>query len=378
MLRNVLSRMCQRENCSSQMSDSPLVEDDGSTLLPRWTPPLAREMPIVSANSWVTPTACFYIFNHSEPFDIDIKKWSVRVGGEVEHPLSLTLRQLKSMHQVEVTNTLECAGNGRAFSNPRVTGVQWERGAVGNAIFRGPRLADILARAKIRKTTKHIIFTGADSASHSEPRFVRSIPIEKALDPQTILATRMNESLLSREHGFPVRVIVPGWIGAASVKRVTALWAAEHEAAGKYMHDSYRLPLDPSAGDAGSFALTSLRVKSIITQPLNGQRVSPGPITIRGVAWAGEAQIARVEISTDAGVSWAAAHLERSRAKYAWRAWEQSWLPLAEGTHEIWARATDSTGQIQPLEPRWNARGYMWNGVDKVAISVTRDQESDI
>jgi sulfite oxidase len=341
----------------------------GGQLVARWSPPLAREMLLSRAATWITPAASFFVFNHSEALAVNAGNWVIRVSGEVERPLTLSLGDIQRLDRVEVTNTLECAGNGRAFFRPKVPGVQWERGAVGNARFQGPRLADVLASARTRKTTRHIIFTGADSPDPSGPQFVRSIPVEKALDSETILATNMNELPLAVERGFPLRVIVPGWIGAASVKRVTAIWASEHEAPGEYMQKSYRLPLDPSAPGGGSFAITSLRVKSMVTEPVAGQPLPAGPFTIRGFAWAGEARIDKVEISTDSGITWHPARLKRSHARYAWTSWDLGWV-FEEGSHEIWARATDSNGQIQPHEPAWNERGYTWNGIDKVTVSV--------
>lgn len=350
---------------------APLQREAGCGLIPRLPSGIALEMPI-SASSLITPTDCFYVFNHSQPDTSDPKCWIISVGGHLAHPQMLSLDQLAKFGQIEVTNTLECAGNGRAFFKPTVPGILWERGAVGNAVFCGPRLADVLALTGILKSAKHIIFTGADSRSPHGPRFIRSIPAEKALDPNTILATSMNGMPLSQEHGSPIRVVVPGWIGAASVKRVTAIIASQSEAEGQDMQASYRLPLMPSGESTGSSrALTSLRVKSIITAPRDREYATEGPIVVRGFAWAGEAEIAAVEISTNLGDSWCPARMGDFRARYAWRSWEYRWLPPHRGEHEIWVKATDTWGETQPLRTAWNPRGYMWNGIDRIRIVVS-------
>jgi len=278
-------------------------------------------MRLSSASSWITPTKCFYVFNHSEVFNIEGHSWTINVSGEVDRTLTLTFSDLLGFQQTRITNTIECAGNGRAFFKPSVPGVQWKSGAVGTAVFQGPHLADVLAAARIRRTAKHIVFTGADSLLPSRQQFTRSIPLEKALNPNTILAILMNGRPLSPRHGFPLRLIVPGWIGAASVKRVIAITASRHEAESEYMQENYRLAMNDSSGPTTSFAITSLRVKSTILHPLNGSISPHYPLIIRGLAWAGEADIAKVEVSTNVGTTWHPAHLEQPYAKYAWRFW---------------------------------------------------------
>lgn len=357
---------------SSTSGSGWLHSNQQCTLIPRWSPPLALEMPISAATSWITPTECFYVFNHSGLFDVDGANWTVKVSGEVDRPLQLTMRDLGRFDQRDIINTLECAGNGRAFFEPKVrAAIQWERGAVGNGVFRGPRLADVLSKAKIRSQAKHIIFRGTDARHDPGIAFVRSIPIEKALGADTVLSTMMNGRPLSIVHGFPLRVIVPGWIGAASVKRLTEIRVSEHEAEGEYMQESYRMTAAPnSESPTGSRAITSLKIKSIISEPANGAYVPRQPVTIRGLAWAGEAQVAKVEVSTDSGLTWHMSHLHESRGKYAWRSWQYSWITSARGKQEIRVRASDTLGQSQPEAPVWNPRGYMWNGIDKIRITV--------
>lgn len=348
-------------------------EDESCALIPRWSPPLALEMPLPAAGSWITPTECFYVFNHGEPFDIAAENWSMAVSGAVDRSVKLSLSDLHRLPQREVINTLECAGNGRVFFKPEVAGVQWERGAVGNATFCGPPLSDVLKLARLRKEARHIAFTGTEAVSQASQAFVRSIPLEKALDPNTILAMTMNGRPLSLAHGFPIRALVPGWIGAASVKRVSQIVVLEGESQGDFMQHAYRLPLDSHAGaepqrDA-SVALTSLPLKSIITQ-ISAPRTSHRSISVSGAAWAGESGISEVEVSTDSGKSWGTARLRRHSHKYAWTLWEYQWTPLQRGQLAILARATDTARKTQPEKPQWNPRGYLWNGFDHAQIMV--------
>lgn len=351
------------------------VEDVPCRLIPRWSPPLAWEMPIDGATSWITPAECFYVLNRAVPPGTNAEKWSLTIAGEVDYPLRLTLKALNRLEQVEVINTLECAGNGRAFFEPQVSGIPWQRGAVGNAVFRGPRLRDVLQHARIRGLAKHVAFIGIDDFQDPKLRFSRSVPLEKALDPDTILATSMNGVALSPEHGFPVRALVPGWIGAASVKRVGAIHMLAHEAPGEFMQDAYRLPFDAgltpftNTKPEATVALTSLRVKSVITKiPETGQVGQP--IMVSGAAWAGECGIFKVEVSPDSGESWHRAALQPVAAKYAWRFWQHSWTPVRSGQYRIAARAIDTESRTQPARPKWNPRGYLWNGVDCAFVRI--------
>jgi DMSO/TMAO reductase YedYZ molybdopterin-dependent catalytic subunit len=352
-----------------------IVEDGPRRLIPRWSPPLALEMPIDGTTLWITPAECFYVLNRAVPFGINAEKWSLTVAGEVDHPLRLTLAALNRLEQVEVINTLECAGNGRAFFEPQVSGIPWRRGAVGNAVFRGPRLCNVLKHARIRDRAKHVEFTGIDDFRDPKLRFSRSVPLEKALDPDTILATSMNGVALSPEHGFPVRALVPGWIGAASVKRVGAIHLLAHEAQGEFMQDAYRLPLDTgltpltNTKPEASVALTSLRVKSVITKIAETGQVGQ-PIMVYGAAWAGESGISKVEVSADSGETWHRAALQPAAARYAWRFWQYSWTPVRSGQYRITAKATDTEGRTQPGRPKWNPRGYLWNGVDFAFVRI--------
>ncbi|HVZ60928.1 MAG TPA: sulfite oxidase [Terriglobales bacterium] len=337
---------------------------------------LDLETPAEYLNSWITPVSHFFVRNHMyEPGSVNATTWSLKISGEVERPLSLTMHDLSRLGRHAVTNTLECAGNGRGLYQPRVPGIQWERGGVGNARFSGPRLRDVLERAGIKSTAKHVVFRGMDGVPGKVPPFVRSIPIEKALDRDTLIATQMNDAVLSKHHGFPARALVPGWIGAASIKWLSEITLSENEFDGNFMKPGYRLPNKPvQPGEAvnvnQTHSITELGVKSIITSPGEGEKVGAKPVVIRGAAWAGEADIIRVEVSIDGGTSWQQARLDGTRARYSWRLWSHAWKPRNSGEHVLMSRAFDSKGRVQPLAPSWNPSGYLYNAADKVNIYV--------
>ena len=334
------------------------------------------EMPPEFANSWITPIPHFFVRNHMfEPTTLERGSWQLSVSGEVDKPLTLKLPDIAVLAPHSVTSTLECAGNGRGFQNPKVPGVQWQRGAVGTAKFSGPRLADILRKAGVRTTGKHVMFRGMDEVPGKVPPFIRSIPIDKAMDSDTLLATHMNGTELPKHHGFPARVLVPGWIGAASCKWITEIKVLDKEFDGNFMKPGYRMPNQPVAPGAtvnpdDTHPVTALNVKSIVAGPLEGARVRKGAVHVHGAAWAGEADVVKVEVSTDGGASWSAALLGKEQSRYAWRLWSYSWKPTQAGEFTIMCRATDSQGRIQPDAAMWNPSGYLYNAVDRVNVHV--------
>lgn len=337
---------------------------------------LDLEMPAEYANSFITPVEHFYVRNHMhEPMTFDPGEWRLSVAGEVEEPLTLTLAELTKMEQHTVINTLECAGNARAFAVPRVPGIQWEKGAVGTGRFRGPRLHDLLERAGVKPTGKHVMFRGLDEVPRKVPPFIRSIPIEKATDGDTLVAVHMNGAALTEHHGFPARALVPGWIGAASCKWLAEIKVLDKEFEGNFMSPGYRMPNQPvKPGEAvkveDTHPLTALNVKSLIASPHEGASVKSRAIRVQGVAWAGEADIAKVEVSTDSGATWQSAYLGKEQSRYAWRTWTYSWQAPKAGAYTIVSRATDSQGRTQPQSVQWNPSGYLINVVDRVQIHV--------
>jgi len=337
---------------------------------------LDLEMPPEFFDSWITPTAHFFVRNHMhEPSTLDRETWRLTVTGEVENPLRLSLAELQKFETQTVTNTLECAGNGRGFYQPPVPGVQWQKGAVGTARFSGPRLGDILQRAGVKVSAKHVMFHGLDEVPGKVPAFIRSIPIEKARHSDTLVATRMNGSPLAMHHGFPARALVPGWIGAASCKWLSEIKVLDREFDGNFMKPGYRLPNHPLEPGASlnvddSHVITSLTVKSVIATPRDGSILHSRSFIARGAAWAGEAEIVKVEVSTDGGGSWQAAQLHHEQAKYAWRLWRCRLQVPAAGQYTILSRAIDSQQRVQPQTAEWNPSGYLYNAIDQVKVRV--------
>jgi sulfite oxidase len=354
----------------------PRLAPGKEKLIVRSVRPPDYESPVALLDSWLTPVEHFYVRQHMPtPTGLDAATWTLQVDGEVATPLTLTLDELRAMPAASVTSVLECAGNGRAFFDPPVAGIQWEKGAVGNARWTGVRMADLLKRAGVRATGQFVTMNGADRGMGQQPDFIRQVPIAKALDPDTLIAYDMNDSPITPLHGFPLRTIVPGWEGAYSIKWLTHLSVLDREFDGFWVATGYRYPTKTVAPGAAvdpkdMAPLTGLVVKSLITRPLDAAVVGPGQVDVAGFAWAGETDIARVDVSTDHGATWSAARLVGERAKYAWRRFEYSFTPPRAQSYLILSRATDAKGRTQPITPPWNPSGYLWNAPDSVRLEV--------
>ena len=347
-----------------------------SRLIVRSARPEDFETPVHLLDSWITPNDLFFVRSHFYTPTIDALSWRLQVDGEVESVLLLTLDDIRRMPSTTVTATLECAGNGRAFFDPPVAGVQWERGAVGTAAWTGVRLGDILDRARAKSSSRYIWLDGADLGIGAAPDFIRSLPIDKAMQRETLLAYEMNGAPLPTAHGFPLRAIVPGWEGAYSVKWLTHLQCSPRDHDGPFVQSGYRYPRVPVAPGAivpaaDTVALRELAVKSVLTAPAPNATVANGmPLRIAGLAWAGEAEISRVEVSLDNGRTWVPAQLGKDQARYAWRQFEYVWRMPVPGSHVVLSRATDARGATQPIVPDWNPAGYVWNAIDRVRVNV--------
>jgi DMSO/TMAO reductase YedYZ molybdopterin-dependent catalytic subunit len=337
--------------------------------------PLNLETPLERLTDWQTPTTLFFVRSHFGPPAVGLHAWSIAVDGLVERPTRLPLELLQRFETVELSAVLQCAGNGRAYFDPVIPGLPWRDGAVGNARWSGVRLRDVLRAAGIDTKSTHVHVFGGDPPPHPKtPAFLRSLPIERALDPNTLLATRMNGNEIPVEHGGPVRLVVPGWTGNHWIKWLRKIVCSTEEAPGFFQRTGYRIPREPMApgvevppGDL--LPVTWLNVKSLIVTPNPNARIAPGPTSVRGVAWTGEGRVSHVEVSLDNG-PWKAATLEGPNEHFAWRAWRFEWDAIS-GHHAIRARATDSNNQTQPERTPWNKSGYLWNGIHEVNIEVT-------
>jgi DMSO/TMAO reductase YedYZ molybdopterin-dependent catalytic subunit len=346
-----------------------------SRLIVRSRTPQDLETPVGLLTDWITPNDVFFVRSHLPTPNIDGSTWALTVGGAVERPLTLRLADLRALPSVTIVATLECAGNGRAFFDPPVAGVQWQRGAVGNARWTGVRLSDVLQRAGVRPTGQFVLLDGGDVPVGTVPDFTRTLPIAKAIHRDTVLAIGMNGVPLPVSHGFPLRAIVPGWEGAYWVKWLTAITVLDTQHDGFFVQTAYRYPRQAVAPGSVVPAnemepLTGMTVKSLIVTPETGASLPAGRLSVRGFAWSGEAEIAGVAVSRDGGTSWQAATLGRDREPYAWRAFEYEWRGAPSGTHIVMSRATDSRGRTQMDLPPWNPSGYLWNAPDRVAVTL--------
>ena len=338
--------------------------------------PQDLETPLPLLTSWITPNDAFYVRSHFYTPAIDAAMWTLQIDGAVATPLALTLDAIRRMPPRTMPVTLECAGNGRGYAEPPVAGVQWRKGAVGNARWTGVLLADVLQQAGIRPSAQFLWLDGADTGPGRAPDFVRSLPREKAIRGDVLLAYEMNGEPLPVAHGFPLRVIVPGWEGAYSVKWLTHITASDHEHPGPFVSTAYRVPKAPVPPGTvvdvtATVPIRGLVVKSILTSPADGAALVPGqPTTISGFAWSGEDAIRTVDVSIDGGRSWANARLGDDRAPYAWRQFTLPWRPDRPGSRVLLSRATDVRGRRQPLAAEWNPGGYLYNAVDRVRVNV--------
>lgn len=357
-----------------------------ATMIVRNRRPLDLETPVGAFDAEFTPNARFFVRSHfGEPAVSLAGPWTIAVRGGVKTPTTFGLDDLARLPQVTIPAVLQCSGNGRAFYRPNIPGVAWERGAVGQAEWSGPRLVDLLDRAGIAPGMAHVHLHGADGPPlPKNPPYLRSLPLDRAIAATTIVATRMNGEPLPVAHGGPARVVVPGWTGNHWIKWINALVVAAEEAPGFYQRTGYKMPNRPGPPGVDPDP-TSLRpvtiqnVKSLFARPTAGSVIPPGAVDIRGVAWTGgEATVDRVEVeATIAGRArpWAAARFDGPARPFAWRTWR---FPLALdptadlGPLVLRVRATDSTGATQPESAPWNKSGYLWNGYDTVACEVRR------
>lgn len=333
------------------------------------------ESPVEYLNQWLTPVDSFFVRQHLPRPTVNEANFKLVLTGRVAKEMNVTLAQLRALPQYTVPAVLECTGNGRAFFSPRVPGVQWGRGAIGNAEWTGPRLADVLKLAGADGSAAYVTTNGADNGLAKTPDFIRSLPMKKAVDPATLLALKMNGEPLPDLHGFPLRLIVPGWDGTSWVKWVNYLSVDQTPHTGFYMNPGYRFPKHPGppgapVDPADLEVIEAMPVQSYITGHTEGAKVPIGPLTLKGIAWAGDTRVAKVEVSTDAGLTWKTARLSGKDLPYTWRLWAVEWRPEKPGYFTVLSRATDIEGRTQPMVPTWNPSGYLFNAIDRIGLSV--------
>lgn len=348
--------------------------------------PENSETPLERTGSWVTPNRLFFVRSHFQTPPVDLDAWRLSVGGTVERPRGWTFDELCALPERTVFATMECAGNGRSFLTPHVHGVQWGAGAIGHAEWTGVPLRLVLERSGLQPDTTEILLEGLDTgreADHPQPlTFARSLPLAKALDRDTLLVTKMNGEPLEPSHGFPLRLIVPGWYGVASVKWLGRIEALDHAFGGYYQSKKYTIQARTPEGTVATVIVGPMAVKSEILRPGAGQTLGLGTNRVFGVAWAGQEAIARVEVSIDGGLSWSDAELLGPQAPYSWTLWEFLWEVSTPGEYALVARATSLAGRVQPASHDPLLGGYLihFSRVREVNVEPqmrSQDQSAD-
>lgn len=324
--------------------------------------PLNAETPLERQVGVITPASRHYVRDH---FAIPQAPNRLAIDGAVRTPLQLELDDVKSLPPRSLVVTLECAGNGRAFLDPPVAGEQWRTGAVGTAEWTGASLRAVLEMAEPLSSAVEVLCVGADAGTIADVgariAYERSLPIADALRDDVLLAYAMNGNDLPPEHGAPLRLIVPGWYGMASVKWLARLRLLERKFEGFFQTDRYVVEDRP---------LREIAARALITWPRDGERIAARPFAARGYAWSGSSDLARVQVSADGGASWGDATLGDALSRYAWRQWHAPVAPRASGRLVLLARAVTVTGTTQPLLEVRNARGYENNAARPVRIEI--------
>ncbi|MGZ3477421.1 MAG: molybdopterin-dependent oxidoreductase, partial [Polyangiales bacterium] len=291
----------------------------------------------------------------------------------------LSLDELQKLESVSVNAVNQCSGNSRALFSPRVPGVQWSGGAVGNAKWTGVRLRDLLERAGARADAVEVTFRGLDKPpTETLPAFVKSLALSRAKDEDVIVAWAMNDAPLPMLNGFPLRLVVPGWYSTYWVKSLTEIRVVKQAFDGFWMAKAYRIPKTQDADEPpGELAketvpISKMNVRSLVVRPEPGESIAAGaPYAMEGVAFDGGAGVDKVEVSTDGGATWQEAKLDASLGKYSFRRWRASWTPSSKGEASVMVRATNAAGEAQRTTPQWNRAGYMRNVYERVEVKVT-------
>ena len=333
-------------------------------------------MPLEALRWDVTPIGLHYLLTHYDIPDVDAETWRLEVDGLVHRELSLSLDEIRSRPAVEAVVTMECAGNGRAKVEPHVVSQPWLLEAVGTARWRGISVAGLLEDVGVQEGAADALFVGLDRGVEGgeEQEYARSVPLEELAAADALLAYEVNGVPLPPQHGFPLRLVVPGWYGMTSVKWIGRITLLAEPHAGYQMHHSYRLRQDE---DEEGVPIMRMAPRSLMVPPglaeflTRGRVVEAGACELTGRAWSGESEIVSVEVSADGGDTWAAAELgDRVLGRWAWRSWRYTW-DAEPGEHELCCRARDAAGNEQPLDPSWNVGGYMNNAVQRVPVTVT-------
>lgn len=353
----------------------------GAMILQRTRPALLETPFEVFDQGVFTPNDRFFVRWHwaSIPEEVDAAAFRLKVHGEVERTLSLSLAELAALPRVELAAVNQCSGNSRGLYSPRIAGGQWANGAMGNARWSGVRLRDVLDRAGVKAGAVQVRFDGLDEpVVDGAPDFMKSLDVDHARGGEVMIAYAMNGEQLPLLNGFPLRLVVPGWYSTYWVKMLSDIEVLDHADDQFWMKTAYRIPDTPHAsvrpGETGfgTVPINRMVPRSWATNLAAGQSVAAGaPVAVRGIALGGDTGVARVDTSTDGGASWQPAALGPDEGKYSFRRWTAT-LSLAEkGGHALMVRCTNADGAVQPAEPNWNPNGFMQNGIESTPLTAT-------
>lgn len=327
----------------------------------------------------ITPNDRFFVRWHYDdiPLSVDVATFRLRVGGRVKTPIALSLADILKMPRVEVTAVNQCSGNSRSAFSPRVPGAQWADGAMGNAVWTGVRLKDVLARAGVKPGAVAVRLSGLDRPPGEAPWYAKSLDIDHALGDDVMIAFAMNGQQLPLLNGFPLRIVVPGWFSTYWVKALDRIEVLAAPDTGYWMAKAYQIPIAPRANvppGAHDFAkqpISRMIPRAFITNRASGPVPASRPIALRGIALGGDRGVAKVELSVDNGQRWQAARLGRDHGRYSFRGWDVTLPGLTPGRHTILVRATNSAGETQRPDAIWNPSGYMLNTIQHIIMDAT-------
>ena len=342
--------------------------------------PPQLETPVDYFKQYITPNEAVFVRWHISniPTSVDLDQWRLKVDGNIEKKLTLSMEDIRKFEKVSYTAVIQCSGNSRSFFEPRVAGGQWENGAMGNVTWTGARLKDILDKAGLKAGSIDVSFNGLDAPPlASVPDVVKSLPVDKALEEDIIVAYEMNGADLPMLNGFPARLIVPGWYATYWVKSLSDITVLSKPFDGFWVKSAYRIPdapcgcVPPGSTPKKTVPINRMTTRSLIISPgANAIITLKQPVKIMGIAFSGGYGIRDVIVSVNGGKTWDEAKLGEQRGKYSWTQWSYTWRPSTPGEYVLMARATDTIGGSQPLDSIWNPAGYLWNRIEKTTVVV--------
>jgi sulfite dehydrogenase len=342
--------------------------------------PPQLETPLHFFKELITPNEALFVRWHlaNVPTNVDMNKWRLKIGGNTDKELELSMDDLRKFEKVTYTAVIQCSGNGRSFFEPRVPGGQWQNGAMGNVTWSGARLKDILKQAGTKEGSVDVVFNGLDSGPLPKvPDFLKSLPVDKAVEDDILIAYEMNGGPLTMLNGFPARLVVPGWFATYWVKALREITVMTKKYEEFWMKPAYRIPdnpcacVPPGSKPDNTVPITRMNTRSLIIEPAAGTSLKVNStVEIMGIAFSGGYSIKDVIVSVDGGRSWKESRPGKDLGKYSWIQWFYSWKPEKKGKYTLMARATNSIGESQPFESLWNPSGYMWNKIDSMEVNV--------